>query len=590
MAAERQLEMTITSPPGTYLPPGATAPVADRGGTYSGWDATATTQDPAGTYSSPFALNETVFEWSQRTSTVPMVWTSETAVANFYGETSPQAAQASAFFGANYDGIGQFITVRVGLGQRCHLIGANLSGDTLAELQAIQGSVALTFDGFHYSGNVDLSSLTSPGFAGVQEAGHLLQIALNADRQTAAATTGDTIVPETAKFWGYAQGQQLYVTDVVSGTVAIGGYVTGKGLGTGTVAQIIADRGPTTGAEHYSIFFADGNTGSAANPVLMTETYGMLTIGGVKSGTVSTGLEITDAANDIAPNTAIDYNLSGTTGAGSQWVVNNAQSWSASQAALKAPPITVSEDGNGVPIYGKTAPNDFLSVTSNPAYGFDQDPSSLSYLTGAAADALGLSQDTAVSDASPGGQFPTMAAFIDSVVTQLGSLGTGFAKFANVQRRFRNEFASWVAKHPGYKFLQGGTPPSGSSLPVTDPPGTWSAPGASAPTIDKPGSYSLAGASAPTLAQASQLVGGQWEGGYYVPTAGASAETADDPGYYTPRAGMSKEIPIPPGTFMLSGSHLLSDSLLPAVSETRVSIRDASLDLSVAVGHAPGPA
>ena len=53
----------IVSPPGTYLPPGATAPMADPGGTYtSGYNETAPTPDPAGTYSSPYALNRLIID------------------------------------------------------------------------------------------------------------------------------------------------------------------------------------------------------------------------------------------------------------------------------------------------------------------------------------------------------------------------------------------------------------------------------------------------------------------------------------------------------------------------------------------------
>jgi hypothetical protein len=573
------------SPPGTYWPSGATASVADPGGTYSGTDATAPTQDPAGMYSSPYALNTVIFEWDQQTSTVPMIFNSETDVANFYGATSQEANQAKEhFYGKEYAGIGKFITVRVGLGQRCHLIGKNLSADTLAQLQAIQGSVSLVFDGFTYSGNVDLSKITDGGLTGtaatfyeVQEAGHLLQGALNSHPAAAAVTTNDTIVPEKATFWGYTSGAQLIVTQQVSGTIQVGGYVTGKGLGAGTTASQIIAVGRGGDVNHDSFFASDGQTGSATNPVFMTETYGLLTVGDVSSGTVNTGLEVTDAANDVAVNTAIDYNLSGTTGAGSQWVVNNAQAWSAVQATLRAPPITVSENGNGIPINGATEQNDFLSVTSYPAYGFDQDPSSMSYLTGTAADALGLSQATAVSDASPGGQHPTLSDFIDSVVAQLGALGTGFAKFMSTEPRFLTSFNLWVAKHPGYQFLQNGIVPAGSSSPVTDPAGTWSGPGATAPTIDKAGSYSLAGASAPTLAQATSAT----SPGYYVPLAGQSFETQCDPGYYCPFNGMTHEVLKPVGTFlapMASTMHISDGRGYENVGEY------------LSVGHGPGPA
>ena len=53
----------------------------------------------------------------------------------------------------------------------------------------------------------------------------------------------------------------------------------------------------------------------------MTETYGVLTVGAVNSGTVALGQEVTGAG--VLPLTAIDGNLSGS-GPGSTWIVNNA--------------------------------------------------------------------------------------------------------------------------------------------------------------------------------------------------------------------------------------------------------------------------
>ena len=54
----------------------------------------------------------------------------------------------------------------------------------------------------------------------------------------------------------------------------------------------------------------------------MTETYGVLTVGAVNSGSVAVGQEVTGAG--VLPQTAIDGNLSGS-GPGSTWIVDNAQ-------------------------------------------------------------------------------------------------------------------------------------------------------------------------------------------------------------------------------------------------------------------------
>jgi hypothetical protein len=89
----------VVSPAGTYLPPGATAPVADPGGTYSAAGATAPTIDPAGTYSSPYALDRLVIVWQNNTpANVVLSFNSVVEVENYYGVTSPEAQLAKQFF------------------------------------------------------------------------------------------------------------------------------------------------------------------------------------------------------------------------------------------------------------------------------------------------------------------------------------------------------------------------------------------------------------------------------------------------------------------------------------------------------------
>ena len=160
----------IVSPPGMYLPPGATAPKADPGGTYSAAGASAPTTDPAGTYSSPYALNRLFIVYQKNTpATVVLPFHSVTAVENYYGVTSSDATLANEFF-SDYAGTSATLSfTRVGLGQRPHLLGANISNLTLAQLQGINGSVALTFDGYIYSGYVNLSGVTSISDAGGQD-------------------------------------------------------------------------------------------------------------------------------------------------------------------------------------------------------------------------------------------------------------------------------------------------------------------------------------------------------------------------------------------------------------------------------------
>jgi hypothetical protein len=285
----------------------------------------------------------------------------------------------------------------------------------------------------------------------------------------------------------------------------------------------------------------------------MTETFGVLTVGAVDYGTVALGQEVTGAG--VLPQTAIDGNLSGS-GPGSRWIVNNAPPETVAGAmTMTATPLQVDWNWQNQPIIGVggSETNNFFDIMPNGSFGFDNNPSSLGYMSGSAADALGLSSTTAVADSTPGGQHPTTAQFLTSIVenetNQFGSL-------QSTESRVSAAMAAWAQSIDGYgyQFLTSTftTSRAGSSAATTVPAGTYSPADASAPTpapagtyinftgataasqatIDQPGTYSLAGASAPTTAQP----------GYYVPTQGASFETPVDPGYYTPFAGATAEL------------------------------------------------
>ena len=247
--------------------------------------------------------------------------------------------------------------------------------------------------------------------------------------QVAAVTTGSSITPESVSFTGYINGAQLYVTSVSSGSIELGGIISGHGIKAGSSAQIIdQSSGTPGGVGHYSFFSSAGNF---STPELMTETYGVLTVGAVDSGTVAVGQEVTGAG--VLPQTAIDGNLSGS-GPGSTWIVNNAQTVAGDfDNDGDSPPVSV--DGNNKTITGETENNDFFDVQPNGSFGFDNNPSALSYMSGTAAAALGLTQASGAIDSSPGGQHPTTAQFMDSIVqnetNQFGSFQSNEPRFAD---------------------------------------------------------------------------------------------------------------------------------------------------------------
>ncbi len=147
-------------PPGTYLLNGVVT--ADPGGYYSTGNGLLI-EDPAGTYTSQFALDRLFISQEQ---TIPansaLSFHTETAVANYFGPISLEAKLANEFFDNGvYDNIATMLFQREGAGQRPHLLGGNISGLTLAELQAVNGLVSLQFDGFTYSANIDFAGIDS---------------------------------------------------------------------------------------------------------------------------------------------------------------------------------------------------------------------------------------------------------------------------------------------------------------------------------------------------------------------------------------------------------------------------------------------
>ena len=396
-----------------------------------------------------------------------LAFNSATAVANYYGATSKEAAQAKEFFAGYGDTSATMLFTRYSATRRPHLLGANIGGLTLSQLQSISGSLALTFQGYIYSGSINLSQVQS-----FSEVARTIQTALNKNLQVAAVTTGSSIAQVSVSFTGSITGELLDVTSVSSGSIELGAEISGRGVPAGN--QIVTQlNGTPGGVGLYSFFQGEGNVPSET----MTESYGVLTVGSVTSGTVGVGQLVTGA--DVLPLTAIDGNLSGS-GPGSTWIVNNAQTV-AGDMTMTATPITVILNRDGKTIVGATEDNDFFDVTPNGEFGYDNNLGSLSFVSGTAAAALGLTQASGAINSSPGGLHPSPAQVMNYVVQ---NEDPQFASFQS-NNGFRPGLAAWAQSTDGlYTFLDQttDTAPAGSSLPTTDPAGTYSGPGASAPT------------------------------------------------------------------------------------------------------------
>lgn len=147
-------------------------------------------------------------------------------VATYFGSSSDEAAAASIYFNG-FDNS----TVKPGSmlfaqynedDVAAYLRGGDISDMTLAELQALSGTLSVTMDGYtRLASSVNLSSATS-----FSSGATILETDLNA------------AAPEVADFTGSITGTTMTVTAVGSGTLAAGQTVEGSGVIVGT--QIIS--------------------------------------------------------------------------------------------------------------------------------------------------------------------------------------------------------------------------------------------------------------------------------------------------------------------------------------------------------------
>ena len=151
----------------------------------------------------------------------------------------------------------------------------------------------------------------------------------------------------------FARGVLLQVTSVSSGSIEIGAQISGPGIAAG--AQIVVQLGGTPGGVGMYTLYAPAGTISSET---MTESYGVLTVGSVTSGTVADGR--TGHRRWRSSLTAIDGNLSGS-GAGSTWIVNNAQTVAPETMTITATPLSVTYKS----VTGATANRAYFEVSAN---------------------------------------------------------------------------------------------------------------------------------------------------------------------------------------------------------------------------------
>ena len=158
-------------------------------------------------------------------------------------------------------------------GEPSELLGGDVSGLTLSQLQGINGSLSLNVHGVTYTANVNLSGVQSFSDAAVA-----IRNAFNTNLPLEAKTSGDSITPVSVSFTGTIKGGYLEVTSP-KGSIELGAMISGTRFsGVQIVTQL---NGTPGGAGLYALL---GGQGVVSSGAMMTESYGLLTVGTVLSG------------------------------------------------------------------------------------------------------------------------------------------------------------------------------------------------------------------------------------------------------------------------------------------------------------------
>ena len=338
----------------------------------------------------------------------------ELAVGEYFGPASSDASEAEIYF-AGFAGasvqpstllMAQFNPNAVAAWLR----GGNLSGLTLAQLQAIAGTLTLTVDGYARTGTVNLTGTPSP-----TNAASLIQTALNSAVPTEASITG-SIAPGTTSFTGSIAGTVMTVTSVASGALVAGGTVAGVAANTTVTGQL---SGTTGGTGTYAVSVAQTVASGS-----LTETYGLLTVT-IASGALAVGQTV--EGTGVSASTMITQLGTGAGGTGTYYLNN-------SQTALSA---AMTGSATAVAVTYDSISGAFV-VTS----GVAGSASSIGFATGTAAASLALTLATGAV-ASQGAAPSTPAAFMSAliVINQM---------WANFMTHFDPDFGSGNAQKQAF--------------------------------------------------------------------------------------------------------------------------------------------
>jgi hypothetical protein len=194
-------------------------------------------------------------------------FSSAAAVSAFFGPTSTEFADATVYF-SGYENatatpgallVAQYPATPVAAWLR----GGSVAGLTIAQLDALSGSLSIVMDGYpHSAATVNLSGATS-----FSAAAALIQAAI------------DAIAPVEATFTGSISGTTLTVSSVASGTLSIGQTIPSAGVAANTIITGLGTGTGLAGTYTVSVSQAVSSESMTAVATAPTVTYDSLSGG-----------------------------------------------------------------------------------------------------------------------------------------------------------------------------------------------------------------------------------------------------------------------------------------------------------------------
>lgn len=260
------------------------------------------------------------------------------AVASYFGSGSAEdivanggAGKGSGYFGG-FEGASK-IPASILFAQyndnavAAYIRGGNISALTLAQLQALSGSLDIVIDGYpRNAASVNLSASTS-----FTSAAGIIATALNA-----ADPTEETITASIgATFTGSQSGTNLTTTSV-TGIISVGDTVAGTGVASGT--KIVSQTsGPAGGAGVY-VTSLSGTASSAS----CTASSNVLDVTVTSAATIAPGQYVTGAG---VASAVILAQLGGAAGGvGTYTIAGPAQQVASESMTITATPVAVTYD------------------------------------------------------------------------------------------------------------------------------------------------------------------------------------------------------------------------------------------------------